>query len=138
MVASGERDDTRFAAMEQGGLNRNFDCLEAGIAQSCFSVAESPPLEGDLALPLAEEGLVLPRMHVSHSVQQFGRLIDQCCSNRGVGVAVPYNCEAPGEVQETILVDVPNIRSRSSLPKNREVWTDIGHVSIFVFRKQRR
>ena len=74
--------------MQHGGLDRDFDCLKAGIAEGRFPDAESPPLKCDLAQFLAKEELVLGGMDISHGVQQFGGLIDHRRANRRVGMAV--------------------------------------------------
>ena len=135
MISAGEPDDPRLSAVQQGGFDRDFDCLKAGIAQSCFTNAEPPPLEGDLAQLLAKEELVLGGMDISHGVQQFGGLIDDRRTNRRMGMAVRRNRETGGEIQKPVSVDIPDIRSGGFLPKYRKARSEIGHIAIFVLRE---
>jgi hypothetical protein len=98
MIPAGKTDNSRLSAMQQGGLDRDFDRLKARVAESCLPNAESPPFECDLAQLPTEEEFILGGMDISHRVNQFGGLIDHCRSNRWMGMAMRRNRKTGGEI----------------------------------------
>jgi hypothetical protein len=109
MISSAKVDYSCFAAVKQGSLECDFDGFKSGIAEGGFANAESPPFERNLAQPLAKPELILSRVDIAHGVHQFGRLIRDGMVYGLVSVPMSCHCEARGQVQEPVAIDVPDI-----------------------------
>ena len=131
VVRAGESDHAGLAAVEQRGLQRRLDRLEARVRQDRLARLPEPASVRDRAQFLAEPHLEFRRVHIAHAVDEPGRLRDHRSAHRRRAVAQPRDGEGGGEIEEAVAVGVPHVGPFRALPEHGELAVHVRDVARF-------
>ena len=128
MIAATKCDHSRFSRVQQRGLQRRLDGLEAGVAQDRLRTARTPPLECQRTQPLAHFGLQLRGMHVAHRVHELRRLRGERVADFRPSVPRRRDAKCGREIEKAVAIRIPHIHALGALPENRPVLRGECHI----------
>ena len=129
MISPGEDEYAWLAAVEHRSLQRGLDCIRPRIAEDHFATTRAPPLKSELAEHFAQLDFRFRRMHISHGMKEFSRLVRKCLSHWWRRMAQPRHPEARSKIEETVAVRVPHIDPFGLLPENRPPFAEQRHIA---------
>lgn len=132
VVGAFESDDAGLVGFVEGGFECGFDGFEAGVGEDGFGGPEVPAFKGEGAEFFAEVGFEGRGVDVAHGVEEGLGLAGGGFDDGGVVVAEAGDAEGAGEVEEAIVVGVPDVDALTAFPEDGEVVTEEGDVLGFV------
>ena len=127
MVSALEGDDSRFAAVKQGGFERRLNGFEPRVGKNGFAFAYTPAFEGQFAELAAKCDFDFGWMHIAHGVEEFASLVDERIANPGMSQAC--NPKGRAQVNETVSIRIPDVGALCATPKNGELRIAISHIA---------
>ena len=71
-------------------------------------------------------------MDITHAMQERSRLPTHRFHQFATSVTETGHRKRTGEIEKTVSIDVPHIRSLGTFPEDRPVFVQEGHVARFV------